>query len=271
MGTFSEPDAPEIMSSKGSNFDMGKTAEGSTEPSLICPQCEKPVTEFVEFSDGTRQPKACSTCISQAERDFKARRDEAEFCAMVTEGLVHREMWDHRFELSQLDNEDANAEAWAHGRLYAEELGASKRNLFIHGEPGVGKTWLAECILCAAISQGYWVATVPATTLIDEALDFAKTAITHGRAMAPILLIDDLDKMKRTERTLSKLWEVLDIRSTKRRRTIVTANMEKASLYQFLCGGVPENKSTVTAALDRLNPCQTIAMTGGSQRERFDG
>jgi len=208
-------------------------------------------------------------CLAQAEYDFKQRQDRAIFDGLVAENLVDRDVWDNRFENSNQDFEKENQLEWNESVGYSERC-AQRRNLFIWGDRGVGKTFMSHCILNRFISMGYWVAAVSGKTLIENDKDFKKASLAFKRRTVRVLLIDDIDKIPRNEAGLTTLWDILNERTYRNRRTILTSNMSKPDLYKHLVENVQDQRALVTSALDRLNPCQEIHMTGPSFREKFN-
>lgn len=115
----------------------------------------------------------------------------------------------------------------------------SKNNMVFVGKSGLGKTFLANCIINALTDKGYSCFYVSATDLfkyfmpklygMDESYDMAEFILNCN-----LLVIDDLGSEKQTETRYAELLEVLNKREANNKfklcKTIITTNLMPAEI-----------------------------------------
>ena len=122
---------------------------------------------------------------------------------------------------------------------------ASKRWALFVGPVGLGKTGLAIALLNEQIASGSgglyvvtpsYLARIRATYKRVEAGEIDETDVLRSAVEAPLLVLDDLGKVKLTDWGQEKLFTVVDERCSIGRRTIVTSNLdtEDGSMEQHL-------------------------------------
>lgn len=176
----------------------------------------------------------------------------------IAAGYLTADIADYTFAKSDTTEND---EAVAQAR-------AAKGNLYLFGTPGSGKTHTARCLLTFAAYNGASIAECSAPAAVREITQFQTSATQVAIMGHRVVLIDDLDKLNHNSHTLTALWELLDARSTKNKRTIVTCNSSPAELVKQLRSFDTENKSVVNAALDRLHPLTVVEFKGKSLRRK---
>ncbi len=223
------------------------------------------------YVDTTGFMKFCPTCAEKwqqkIDRERRREKKRSEFEQLKKDGLLRDDFRDTRFKNSDPAIEALNAGAWAKGREWPVE-----KNLCLHGSVGVGKSFLARCILYAAFTKDCTVAELSARrfTKIVDRFDEGN-GILDEWAKAQYLLIDDVDKADWNFSRLTALLELLDRRAaSKSRRTIITCNLSPSELTTLFraCStkGEITNSSLADATLDRLKPIEKFEMKGGSQR-----
>ncbi len=140
-------------------------------------------------------------------------------------------------------------------------------NLLLFGPSGVGKTHLAAAIGHGLISQGVRVRFASATSLVQE-LQTAKQALRLSDALAkldkyPLLVLDDIGYVKRTEMESSVLFELIAHRYESG-SLLITSNHPFSEWDAIF----PDNMMAV-AAIDRLvHHAHIIELNGQSYRKR---
>lgn len=176
---------------------------------------------------------------------------------------------DKRYKFAKMDPELV---ARNQDVIDAMQLYPLEQNAWIAGQPGTGKTHVA---MCAGNRHAYNGQRVQFQRGVQLKIIAEKFSDEREEALTPIyacelLIIDDLDKATPTPRFLEVFWTLMDTRYKWRRRTIVTANCTPAALATQWAKVKDVNHSTITAALDRLNPCyQFIMQADESLRRRI--
>ncbi|GHU96557.1 DNA replication protein DnaC [Clostridia bacterium] len=120
--------------------------------------------------------------------------------------------------LSQRENMEGNrifCERWADGFPDVPDL-------FLNGGTGQGKTFLCSCVLKRVARRGYAARYAPATEFGDM---FAFRNIRGEYVDADLLVIDDLGTEMTTAFVQSSLYDVINTRMTRDKRTIVNSNL----------------------------------------------
>ena len=140
-------------------------------------------------------------------------------------------------------------------------------NLLLFGPSGVGKSHLAAAIGHALIEQGLRVRHYPASALVQE-LQVAKQALRlpdalHKLDKYPLLIIDDIGYVKRSEAETSVLFELIAHRY-EAASLLITANQPFSAWDRIF----PDDMMAV-AAIDRLvHHAHIIELAGESYRKR---
>lgn len=142
------------------------------------------------------------------------------------------------------------------------------RNLWIAGPKGTGKTFLAECILNAAIERNVTAMESLAHSISEAggAAEGDKRRFVHRHASAGLLLIDDIDKPLWGGLGLEVLWRIIDGRHRARLATVVTAQFTGNETKRAWADRFAQNLSIVDSMFDRLLGCTGIRMQGESLR-----
>ena len=151
------------------------------------------------------------------------------------------------------------------------------RSLYIAGDVGTGKTFLASCLCCDLIRRGHrllWRNVSDVLRAIRAAFDDRKIkeADVIASFIKPrVLVLDDLGKERPTEWALEQLFSIINARYDARLPLIVTTNYGSADLVRRLtpradASGYADD-TTAHAIVDRLRgTSQLIKLEGRSRR-----
>ena len=127
---------------------------------------------------------------------------------------------------------------YRHAKQFVEEFGKKPNNLFFHGKPGLGKTFLCNCIAKEILDMGHTVLYAPATKLfktIEDARFHRDEMTAPGEQIdffysTKLLIIDDLGTEFSTLATQSALFDIVNSRILDGRATIISSNLSPKDL-----------------------------------------
>ena len=127
-------------------------------------------------------------------------------------------------------------------RTYAQRFGNSAiRNLYLHGAPGLGKTFLSACIAREVSEQGYSVVYDTAANIFAQFEDrkFLRNADnqqardeTYRYLHCDLLILDDLGSELTTQFTQTALYELINARLVAGRHTVISSNLSLPEVAQ---------------------------------------
>lgn len=225
---------------------------------IPCRRCEKTITSFFG-------KLYCDECIAILDEEQARRNHTAEIKARIEKAvareLLHPDTTTIAFETASPPRPE-NAASWD------KAVNAPfTKNLYLFGNPGTGKTYLARCLLMRDAAAGRSVAEASIRRIVKTADRFDEG---KGWLLAlektGTLLLDDFDKLQWTANALSVVWELLNERAANNRRTIVTANMSLSDMIAMMIRSSRDNPTMVESTIDRLAPLDIIEFTGTSRR-----
>jgi len=137
---------------------------------------------------------------------------------------------DPRFGMTARDN---MAEILTFCKRYADTFGKSSMNLFLVGDPGLGKTFLSACIAKVVSETGFSVVYDTAQTLFSrfEQEKFGRSddpetvQMEISRYMnADLLILDDLGTEMTTSFVVSALYALINTRLLRKKQTVISSN-----------------------------------------------
>ena len=175
-----------------------------------------------------------------------------------------------------------NSESRYYAREQAIAFGAElvlpckhPRSLYIAGDIGTGKTYLASCLVADLIRrrvQVKWCNVGDVLRTIRSSFDKKHTTEeeTIRQFTEPrVLVLDDLGKERPTEWAVEQLFSIINTRYDAARPVIVTTNYGGSDLVRRLTPRGETDDTTPRAIVDRLREMSTvIKLEGESRREK---
>lgn len=149
-------------------------------------------------------------------------------------------------ELSPRENMESIRELC---RMYAVRFGRFPvKNLFLTGEPGLGKTFLSACIARTVAEEGNWVIYVTAGELffafqeqnfahnVEEGKDSQDK--TRGYLTCDLLILDDLGSEWTVPSTQAALYTLINTRLQQGKATVISSNLDLGGLTERYTGQI---------------------------------
>ncbi len=145
-----------------------------------------------------------------------------------------------------------------------------REDLLLRGDAGTGKTY-AACAVGMGYIKGHTVRFVTMPYFLRAVNGtWISRAETPQEAFdryagADLLILDDLGKEVPKETSIAYIWELIDVRKSNGRPTIITTNYDSDELYDRLSQG--GNNNDVVAIIDRIAQSNVVVIGGPSRRE----
>lgn len=130
-------------------------------------------------------------------------------------------------------------DAYEESRKFVDNFGKEFRNLFFYGDPGVGKTFLSNCIAKELIDQSNSVIYLSSFQLFDTLAkgrfdkDENTEKINKHLLNCDLLIIDDLGTELVNSLTVSQLFLCLNERLLHRKPTIISTNLSLDAIVEI--------------------------------------
>ena len=217
------------------------------------------------YLDGFADPVSC-VCRCEREKDEqeeqKAQRTQL-FKAAISQPVylkVHNRHISGRTFANHDGTQSRVLQAAKHYVEHWPEIRANGYGLYLWGECGTGKSFLAGCIVNALQAQEIPVLMASTTrllTYINGAFD--STGEVDSLNRYDLLVLDDFGAERQTPYMLEQLTSIVDERVNSRLPLLITSNVNPAQL---------RNPTDGTARLyDRIKECVPLELTGRSRRE----
>lgn len=130
-------------------------------------------------------------------------------------------------------------DAYEEARKFVDTFGKEFHNLFFYGDPGVGKTFLSNCIAKELIDRSNSVIYLSSFQLFDTLAkgkfekDEQAVKINKHLLTCDLLIIDDLGTELVNSLTVSQLFLCLNERLLNRKPTIISTNLSLDALVDI--------------------------------------
>jgi len=118
----------------------------------------------------------------------------------------------------------------------------SQKNLIFSGGTGLGKTFLANCIVNELLKQGHTVLYQTAPVMLDSLIDFIfnkngeKESVLNSLLTVDLLVIDDLGTETMNSMKFTELYKIINTRLLNQQgrvtKTIISTNLDLQSLFK---------------------------------------
>lgn len=158
-------------------------------------------------------------------------------------------------------------------QLYVERFGSDDgRGLYIHGDVGTGKTYLASALARVFVTAGYTVVLTTTLAMLEDIQDtygkeVSSLAAVQRFAGSDILILDDLGKESGSAWSASMLFQIVNHRYETMRPLIVTSQYDLAGLEKRIARqGEHESARAIVSRLGQM--CHMVRLTGDDRRRR---
>ncbi len=116
---------------------------------------------------------------------------------------------------------------------FATDFAAPPRNLLFRGRPGVGKTFMANCITAELLPKGIYIIYMPASELVDlirksrisDYSDLIDESFVDALATCDLLIIDDLGTENVTDFVITELFNLINKRILTNKQMLISTNL----------------------------------------------
>lgn len=221
-----------------------------------------------QAAENEKRALYASRCSEKAKAEAKALA-----ARLVVSGLP--EAWHNRGLAKWSADSTARSLAKEQAIAFGSEMVAHSkkpRSLYIAGDIGTGKTYLASCIAADLIRrkvQTKWCNVGDVLRAIRSSFDKKNTTEeeTIRQFTEPrVLVLDDLGKERPTEWAVEQLFSIINTRYDACRPLIVTTNYGGGDLVRRLTPRGEADDTTPRAIVDRLREMATLIKLEGDSR-----
>lgn len=158
---------------------------------------------------------------------------------------------------------------------WARQAVSTGKGAFLHGERGVGKTFLASIVAQEFLKAGKATVFIKVPALLSDIRDTynGKSRYTEAELLSeacntPVLILDDIGMEKATKFAGATLCRIIDARYDKQLTTILTSNYTLEGMRRELDNATDGANYNGSRIADRLSEmCAVIHIKGSSRRK----
>ena len=149
-----------------------------------------------------------------------------------------------------------------------------QKGIFLYGQPGTGKSYLASALMNSYASKGLKVSFVKVPQLIQELKQNIKDSefrqkTMHALQKSDVLVLDDIGSEAVTAWTRDEiLFPILDYRMSKKKKTYFTSNYKPKELMEnYLLSSQKNGMVSVQRLMERIRTLSLpVELAGKSRR-----
>lgn len=219
-----------MMQGKGEHKNI-QTAE------YYCPKHGNFTCSTYEHEDGTRSEASCWQCDQiRMENERAESRARAVFASRISEVGLPENLRKVRL-IDLTPNEQAGKDAIR----YVSSMETEYRNVIFFGKTGTGKSWIAAAIVNKFASLRKAVQYYTEEKLMglfkdcfDKTSDRTEKQILADLEKLDLLVLDEVGIKDKTEWKRGTIQTIIDLRTSRRKPTIIISNNEVNSLKEYL-------------------------------------
>lgn len=227
---------------------------------LYCGKC-KTARECVVKVPGSDKPwtvRCMCKCQSESWKQERAQTQQKAVEENRKQALPYEKYRDMTFSKSdvKLNFAERYVAKW-------DEMFKSNIGLYLHGNTGGGKTYIAAAIANALVDMGEWVYMhnmAAMSNMLRDTFNGGHGELMHKVTMARMFIIDDFGTECTTDYALQNTYELIEARTESGRPLIVTSNLSPG----VLTGATDIRLQRLYSRLTALHP---IAVNGADRRK----
>lgn len=205
---------------------------------IYCGKCNqlKHYRIFAKFLSKELEPFVLCKCGEKLDQREHDRIIEENRQRRIAENLANADalLLKSTFATDKRPNSEFSRFALDYCRCWRDKYQPNGTGLFIYGDVGVGKTFLASCIANAvAKTYGCSIKALSVTKAINDLFSTEnKSAYIDDLAGVDLLVLDDFGAERRTDYALEQVFSIVDRRYNTQKPLIITSNLDYKLLEQ---------------------------------------
>lgn len=196
---------------------------------LYCNICNERIETNIEIFGIEKKVRCICKCEQKKFKEQEMKIEQEKKTKLIKDlrrsGFHDEKFKRCNFEASKLDNRAINV-----GKRYAkkfEEIKEQGHGILLFGDVGVGKTFVAACIVNSVIDQGYSAIMTNFSRIINtvqETFDQRQKYLDSLNSV-DLMVIDDLAVERKTDYVKEMMYQTIDSRYRSGKPLIVTTNL----------------------------------------------